>query len=81
MSSSCVCVCVCVGGGGLEGEGWGWGWGVTDIGRGYGDERPYRHPFHASPLVCKSVQAKVSSQAPFDKKNENLAPLASLAKV
>ena len=56
-----VCVGVCGGGVGL---------GCTDIGRGYGDERPYRHPFHASPLVYKSVQAKVSSQAPFDKKTK-----------
>ena len=43
------------------------GEGGTDLERGYGDVRPWRPPFHASPVVHARVpfQAIVSSQAPF----------------
>ena len=53
-------------------------WGGTDLERGYGDVRPWRPPFHASPVVHKGpISSKtVSSQDPFW---ENLEILASNA--
>ena len=52
--------------------------GDTDLERVYGDVRPWRPPFHASPVVCKGpISSKsVSSQDPFW---ENLDILASTA--
>ena len=54
------------------------GGGGTDLERGYGDVRPWRPPFHASPAARKGPisSKRVSSQDPFW---ENLEILASTA--
>ena len=46
------------------------GGGVTDLERGYGDVRPWRPPFHASPVVRKGPisSKRVSSQDPLLRK-------------
>ena len=46
------------------------GGGGTDLERGYGDVRPWRPPFHASPVVCKGPisSKRVSSQDPLLRK-------------
>ena len=75
-----MCVCVCVWGG------WrGWMWcmcvqciwtlGGTDQERGYGDVRPWRPPFHASPAACKGPisSKRVSSQDPLLRKFGNFS--------
>ena len=57
------------------------GGGGTDLERGYGDVRPWRPPFHASPAARKAVpfQAKESvHKTPFW---ENLEILASTAPI
>ena len=58
------------------------GLGGTDLGRWYGDVRPWRPPFHASTAVHKGpISSKwVSSQAPLlsEKKMEILASTASI---
>ena len=43
------------------------GGGGTDLERGYGDVRPWRPPFHASPAACKGPipSKRVSSQDPL----------------
>ena len=54
--------------------------GSTDLERGYGDVRPWRPPFHASPVVRRvPFQAKLSVyKTPFW---ENLEILASTASI
>ena len=54
--------------------------GGTDLERGYGDVRPWRPHFHASPAVRKGPisSKRVSSQDPFW---ENLGILASTASI
>ena len=54
--------------------------GGTDLERGYGDVRPWRPPFHASPAARKGPisSERVSSQDPFW---ENLEILASAASI
>ena len=49
------------------------GGGGTDLERGYGDVRPYRPPFHASPAARKGPisSKKVSSQDPLLRKFGN----------
>ena len=56
------------------------GGGATDLGRWYGDVRPWRPPFHTSPAVHKGPisSKRVSSQDPFW---ENLEILASTASI
>ena len=46
------------------------GGGGTDLEKGYGDVRPWRPPFHASPLVRKGAisNKRVSSQDPLLRK-------------
>ena len=52
-----------------------WVPGDTDLGRGYGDVRPWRSPFYASPVVRKgSISSKrVSSQDPLLRKFWNFS--------
>ena len=71
-----VVVCLC-------GYGGAYVWvsrGGTDIERGYGDVRPWRPPFHASPAAHKgSISSKrVSSQDLLLRKFGNLASTASI---
>ena len=49
--------------------------GGTDLERGYGDVRPWRPPFHASPAARKGPisSKRVSSQDPFLRKFWNLS--------
>ena len=49
--------------------------GGTDLERGYGDVRPWRPPFHASPVVRKGpISSKiVSSQDPLLRQFENFS--------
>ena len=49
--------------------------GGTDLERGYGDVRPWRPPFHASPVVRKGPisRKRVSSQDPLLRKFENFS--------
>ena len=49
--------------------------GSTDLERGYGDVRPWRPPFHASPVVCKGPisSKRVSSQDPLLRKFGNVS--------
>ena len=49
--------------------------GGTDLERGYGDVRPWRLPFHASPAVCKGPisSKRVSSQDPLLRKFGNFS--------
>ena len=53
------------------------GGGGTDLERGYGDVRPWRPPFHASPAARKGpISSKiVSSQDPLLRKFGNFSPL------
>ena len=55
-------------------------WGGTDLERRYGDVRPWRSPFHTSPVVRKGPisSKRVSLQDPFW---ENLEILASTASI
>ena len=50
-------------------------WGGTDLERGYGDVRPWRPPFHASPVVRKGpISSKwVRSQDPLLRKFGNFS--------
>ena len=54
--------------------------GGTDLERGYGDVRPWRPPFHASPAARKGPisSKRVSSQDPFWENLESLASTASI---
>ena len=56
------------------------GGGGTDLERGYGDVRPWRSPFHVSPVVRKGPisSKRVSSQDPLLRKFGNLASTASI---
>ena len=49
--------------------------GGTDLERGYGDVRPWRPPFHASPAACKGPisSKRVSSQDPLLRKFGNFS--------
>ena len=51
------------------------GGGGTDLERGYGDVRPWRPPFHASPATCKGPisSKRVSSQDPLLRKFWNFS--------
>ena len=51
-----------------------WG-GGTDLEKGYGDVRPWRPPFHASPVVHKGPisSKRVSSQNPLSRKFWNFS--------
>ena len=51
-------------------------WGSTDLERGYGDVRPWRPPFHASPAARKGPisSKRVSSQDPILRKFGNFGP-------
>ena len=56
------------------------GGGSTDLERGYGDVRPLRPPFHASPAARKGPisSKRVSSQGPLLRKFWNLVSTASI---
>ena len=60
---------------GTPGGGGGGGGGRTDLERGYGDVRPWRPPFHASPAARKGPisSKRVSSQDPLLRKFENFS--------
>ena len=53
----------------------GHGGGGTDLERGYGDVRPWRPPFHASPAARKGPisSKRVSSQGPLLRKFRNFS--------
>ena len=55
---------------------WPEGGGGTDLERGYGDVRPWRPPFHASPAARKGPisSKRVSSQDPILRKFGNFGP-------
>ena len=49
--------------------------GGTDLEKGYGDVRPWRHPFHATPVVRKGPipSKRVNSQDPLMRKFGNFS--------
>ena len=59
----------------LPPPGGGGGCGGTDLERGYGDVRPWRPPFHASPVARKGPisSKRVSSQDPLLRKFGNIS--------